>query len=75
MDEWMSVRFSSGCSLTISPWTPAPIALAMENGGFLLFVQPGEKLLEPGIGQNDLDGIECVAEFVVTPSVVDEILT
>jgi hypothetical protein len=40
----------------------------------MLLVQPAEELLKPRIGQNGLDGVKRVAQFVVGPGFVDEIL-
>ena len=46
----------------------------MENSGLLLFVQPLEKFLKTTVGQDPLDRIERVTEFIMTPGVVNEIL-
>ena len=51
-----------------------PVAPGPEEGAFLLLVKPAEELLESRIGLDLLDRVECVAELVVGPCFVDEIL-
>ena len=51
------------------------IASSSEERSFLLPVKPAKKLLETRIGLNLLDRIELVAQFVMRPGLVDEILT
>jgi hypothetical protein len=41
----------------------------------MLFVQPLEKLLEPNVGQDGFHGIEGIPKLVITPGLMDEILT
>jgi hypothetical protein len=40
----------------------------------MLLVQPLEEFLKASIGQDDLYRVERIPQFVVTPSLVDEIL-
>lgn len=40
----------------------------------MLFVQPFEELLKTIIRQNDFDGVERIAQFIMRPRFVDEIL-
>ena len=44
-----------------------------EHGAFLLFVKPAKELLKAFVGQDSLDGIEHVAQFVMRPGFVNEI--
>jgi hypothetical protein len=60
--------------LSVFPRPSGSIALTSESSGFVLFAQPLEELLKPGIGQNNFDSVERIAEFIVTPGFVDEIL-
>ena len=50
------------------------IASSWEERSFLLLVKPAKKLLETRIGLNLLDRIELVAQFIMRPRLVDEIL-
>ena len=45
-----------------------------EEGGVLLLVKPAKEFLKSRIGLDFLDRVECVAEIVVGPRFVDEIL-
>src|SRR5690242_6332811 len=49
--------------------------LASKNCGLVLLVQPLEKFLKTSVGQDGFHRVERVAKFVVTPRLVDEILT
>ena len=51
------------------------IASSPEKRSFLLLVKPAQELLEPRIALDLLDCIERVAQFVMRPRLVDEILT
>lgn len=51
-----------------------PVATSPEKGSFLLLVKPTKELLEARIGLNLLDRVELVAQFVMRPRFVDEIL-
>ena len=53
---------------------PLPIASSPEERPFLLLVKPAQELLEPGIGLDLLDRVKRVAQFVMRPGLVDEIL-
>jgi hypothetical protein len=50
-------------------------ALTPENSHVLLLVQPPKEFLETSVGQNCFRRVERVPELVMTPSLVDEILT
>ena len=50
------------------------IASSPEECSFLLLVKPAQELLEPRIGLDLLDRVERVAQFVLRPGLVDEIL-
>jgi len=45
-----------------------------EEGSFLLLVKPTKELLEARIGFDLLNRVELVAQFIVRPRLVDEIL-
>ena len=60
--------------LPIRVWVPAAVPARPKHHAILLSVEPPQELLEPIIGQNLLDGIEYVAQFIVRPCLVDEIL-
>jgi hypothetical protein len=50
-------------------------ALTSENSGFVLFVQPLEEFFKSRVGQNGIYVIERVPKLIMTPRLVDEILT
>ncbi len=64
-----------GCWLVVFPDPSRAATLASEHRSVLLLVQPFEKFLETSVGQNGLHGIETVTKFIVTPGLVDEVLT
>jgi len=51
-----------------------PVALAFENRGAVLLVQPLQEFLESGVSEDDFNRIERVAKFIMAPGFVDEIL-
>src|SRR5215218_1073864 len=53
---------------------PGSVAPSPENRAFLLLVEPAQEFLEPRVRQNLFHGIERVAQFVVTPGLVDKVL-
>ena len=61
--------------LSVFSRPPSPTALAAENSRVLLPMQPLEEFLKTGISHNRFHRVERVAEFIVTPGLVDEILT
>ena len=50
------------------------IAPGFKNCFRLLFVKPAEKFLKPVIRADFLHGVEVVAQFVMRPGLVDEVL-
>jgi len=50
------------------------IASSPEEGSFLLLVKPAKELLAARIALNHFDRVELVAQFVMRPRFVDEIL-
>ena len=62
-------------ALPVFSWPSSSTAFTVENSCFLLFVQPLEEFLKTGIGQVAHDRIERSAEFIMTPRLVNEILT
>jgi len=40
----------------------------------VLFVEPAQELLIPGVSQDSLDRVESVPQFVMAPGFVDEVL-
>ena len=63
------------CRLPVLSWLPTSTTLASENCGFLLSMQPLEKFLETSVRQDCFHSIERVSKLVMTPSLVNEILT
>ncbi|HEY5912798.1 MAG TPA: hypothetical protein VJA21_19555 [Verrucomicrobiae bacterium] len=53
---------------------PASVTPGSEEGSLLLLVKPAKELLETRISLNLFDGVELVAQFVMRPRFVDEIL-
>jgi len=51
-----------------------PVAPSPEEGFALLPVKPAQELLKAGVGLDLLDRVERVAQFVMRPRLVDEIL-
>ena len=75
--RWLGLidcSFRQDVALPIFFRPPSSTTLASENRGFLLLIQPLEKFLETGVGQNGFHRVERVAKFVVTPGLVNEIL-
>jgi hypothetical protein len=68
-------QFPGPSNLPIFAGFARAIALAFENRGVLLLVQPLEKFLKACVGQDGCHGVEGVAKFIVTPGFVDEVLT
>src|SRR4051812_27299035 len=61
--------------LSVFPRRPSPTTLAAENSRVLLLMQPHEEFLKSRVGQNCFHRIERVPKLVMTPSLVDKILT
>lgn len=61
-------------SLSVFTRPSRPTALASENRGLLLFMQPLEEFLKASVGQNDFHSVKRVTKLIVAPSLVDEIL-
>ena len=53
---------------------PASVTPGSEECSFLLLVEPAKELLEPRIVLNLFDRVEFVAQFVMRPRFMDEIL-
>jgi hypothetical protein len=68
-------RLSWDLTLSVFSGPASPATLASEKRGFLLFMQPREEFLKPSVGQYSLHSVERVAKLIVTPGLVDEILT
>jgi hypothetical protein len=51
-----------------------PVSPGPEEGAFLLLKEPAEEFLKSRVDLDFLDGIERIAQFVVRPGFVDEIL-
>ena len=51
------------------------IASNPEERSFLLFVKPAQELPEPRIGPDLINCVELVAQFIMRPRFVDEVLT
>jgi hypothetical protein len=49
------------------------VAPGPEDGTLVLFVEPPQKFLEPGVLRNLFDRIEFVPELVVSPGLVDAV--
>jgi hypothetical protein len=58
----------------ILPVRSRPISTCPENSTVVLFVEPAQEFLEPRVRQNLFHGVECVAQFVVAPGLVDKVL-
>ena len=63
-----------GPKLSVRLTGSASVAPGPEDGPFLLLVQPAQELLEARISLNLLDRVELVAQLVMRPGLVDEIL-
>ena len=61
-------------ALLIRLTSPVPVATSPENGSFLLLVKPAKELLEARVGLDLLDRIERVAQFIMRPGLMDEVL-
>lgn len=74
MDLTQPGRSSTFTALSV--WLAGPISVppSPEERSFLLPVEPPKEFLEAGIGLDLLDRIELVAQFVMRPRFVDEIL-
>jgi hypothetical protein len=64
-----------GNALSVFPGPPIPTALTSEDSRVLLLMQPLEELLKPTIGQDGFHRVEGISKLIVTPRLVDEILT
>lgn len=65
----------AGClHLSVSSVCPVSVTPGSEERSFLLPVKPAKELLEPRIGLNLFDRAELVAQFVMRPGLVNEIL-
>ena len=58
----------------IFPIRASSIAPGFKNRFRLLFVKPAEKFPEAFVGADFLHGVEVVAQFIMRPGLVDEIL-
>ena len=67
LDPTRGPQSSVGLAASIS------IPSSWEERSVLLLVKPAQELLEPRIGLDLLDRVERVAQFVMRPSLVDEI--
>jgi hypothetical protein len=61
--------------LPIGLTRPLSVTPGPEERSFLLLVKPAKELLEARIGLNLFDRVELVAQFIVRPRFVDEVLT
>ena len=60
--------------LSIFPQPARATAVAFENSGVVLLVQPLEKFLKARVCKNDFYVVERVPQFIMTPGFVDKIL-
>jgi hypothetical protein len=61
--------------LTVGLTCSGPVSPCPEERSFLLFVKSAKELLKPRIALDSLNGVERVAQLIVGPRLVDEILT
>src|SRR4051812_46235670 len=66
---------ANATELSIFSWPPCPTALTSKNRAAPLLMQPLEEFLKASVGKYGFHRVERVPKLVVTPRLVDEILT
>ena len=75
IELWGRKRLSSNADLPIRLAGSVSVPPSPEERSFLLLVKPAKELPKPRIGPDLFDRVELVAQFIVRPRFVDEVLT